>query len=124
MLQSIAASSASTSWRSSSRTSTSRVADASTRKLIDAKKAVWVLGGTKPGVMTKRAKWAFEDRAAADAFVKGNGGIVTGFPEAIRAAYEDMDQDTSMIRAKRKAVPANATGSAAPVPVPAAARNR
>ncbi len=80
-----------------------RVADAGTKKLVDAEKAVWVLGGKKPGVMTQRAKWAFADKAGAEAFVKENGGTVVGFDEAMKAAYEDLHQDTKMIREKRKA---------------------
>jgi hypothetical protein len=36
------------------------------------------------------------------AFVKENGGTVTTFDEAMKAAYEDMYQDTKMVREKRK----------------------
>jgi nitrous oxide reductase accessory protein NosL len=79
-----------------------RVADYSSKKLIDAEKAAWVIGGGKPGVMTKRAKWAFENKADAEAFMKENGGAVVAFDEAIKMAYEDMYQDTKMIREKRK----------------------
>lgn len=91
-----------------------QVADATTRRLVDAEKAVWVLGGSRPGVMTKRAKWAFADRAGADAFVKENGGTVVGFEEAMKAAYEDMYQDTKMIRERRKAKRAGAAPGKAP----------
>jgi nitrous oxide reductase accessory protein NosL len=77
------------------------VADYGTRKLIDAEKATWVIVAGKPGVMTKNAKWAFAEKADADAFVKANGGNVAGFEAAIRSAYEDMYQDTKMIRDKR-----------------------
>jgi len=38
------------------------VGDFGTKKLIDAEKALWVLGGSKPGVMTKRGKWALRRR--------------------------------------------------------------
>jgi nitrous oxide reductase accessory protein NosL len=79
-----------------------RVADYSSKKLIDAEKAAWVIGGGKPGVMSKRAKWAFENKADADAFMKENGGAIASFDEAIKMAYEDMYQDTKMIREKRK----------------------
>ncbi len=79
-----------------------RVADYSSKKLIDAEKAAWVIGGGKPGVMTKRAKWAFENKADADAFMKENGGAIASFDEAIKMVYEDMYQDTKMIREKRK----------------------
>lgn len=79
-----------------------RVGDASTRKLLDAEKAFWVVGGNKPGVMTKRAKWAFETKESAEAFAKENGGALATFEEAMKAAYEDMYNDTRMIREKRK----------------------
>ena len=78
------------------------VGDYGSKKLIDAEKAAWVVGGGKQGVMTKRAKWAFEKRDDAVAFVKENGGDATTFDEAIKMAYEDMYQDTKMIRDKRK----------------------
>jgi len=78
------------------------VGDYQTKKLIDAEKATWVIGGNKPGVMTKRAKWAFENKADADQFIKENGGKLATFEEAIKASYEDMDSDTKMIREKRK----------------------
>jgi copper chaperone NosL len=78
------------------------VADHASRKLVDAEKAVWVIGGGKPGVMTRRAKWAFEERAQAEAFVKENGGTIASFDDAMKAVYEDLHQDTKMIREKRK----------------------
>lgn len=84
------------------------VSDMPTRKLVDAEKAVWVIGGSKPGVMTKRAKWAFADKAGAEAFVKENGGKVITFDQAIAAAYEDMYRDNQAIREKRKAAKAKA----------------
>jgi hypothetical protein len=61
-----------------------------------------VVGGNKPGVMTKRAKWAFENKADADAFIKENGGTPASFEEAVKLSYEDMYQDTKMIRERRK----------------------
>jgi len=78
------------------------VGDFKTRKLIDAEKASWVIGGSKTGVMTKRAKWAFESKADAEVFIKENGGKPASFDEAIKASYEDMYADTKMIREKRK----------------------
>jgi nitrous oxide reductase accessory protein NosL len=79
-----------------------QVADMGTKVLVDAEKATWVLGGAKQGVMTKRGKWAFAERAAAEAFAKENGGTVVTFDDAMKAAYEDLWQDTKMIREKRK----------------------
>lgn len=80
-----------------------QVGDFGAKKLVNAESAAWVIGGGKPGVMTARAKWAFETKTAAEAFVKENGGTLAGFEEAVKAAYEDMYQDTKMIRDRRKA---------------------
>jgi len=49
-------------------------ADYNKKNLIDAEKAYWVIGGKKPGVMTKTAKWAFAEKKDAEAFIKENGG--------------------------------------------------
>jgi copper chaperone NosL len=81
---------------------TIEVGDYNTKALIDAETAVWVIGGNKPGVMSKRAKWAFSDERAAAAFVKENNGKVATFEEAMKITYEDMYSDTKMIREKRK----------------------
>lgn len=79
-----------------------QVGDYNTKKLIDAEQATWVIGGSKPGVMTKRGKWAFEKKADAETFIKDNGGAVASFNDAIKAAYEDIYADTKMIRERRK----------------------
>ena len=78
------------------------VGDYNTKELIDAQNATWVIGGDKPGVMTKRAKWAFDSKANAEKFVAEHGGEIVGFEEAIKSSYEDMYADTKMIREKRK----------------------
>jgi copper chaperone NosL len=78
------------------------VADYSTRTLIDAEKAAWVVGGSKPGVMTRTPKWAFEKKTGADAFIKENGGEPTSFDGAVKTAYADMYEDVKMIRDKRR----------------------
>jgi copper chaperone NosL len=66
-----------------------KVADRDTQKLIDAEKAVWVIGGKKRGVMTIRAKWAFTTREGAQKFVDAYGGMVSTWAEALAAARED-----------------------------------
>jgi nitrous oxide reductase accessory protein NosL len=78
------------------------VGDFNTKKLIDAEQAFWVIGGNKPGVMTKRAKWAFEKKADAEAFIAKEGGTMATFDQAIKASYEDIYADTKMIRERRK----------------------
>ena len=70
--------------------------------LVDAEKAYWVLGGNKPGVMTKRAKWAFAKKEDAEKFMAENGGSAITFEQAFKAAYEDMYADTKMIQDRRK----------------------
>lgn len=66
-----------------------RVADHDTQKLTDAKKAAWVIGGKERGVMTALAKWAFASKAAAQAFIKENGGRLATFDEALSLAEKE-----------------------------------
>jgi nitrous oxide reductase accessory protein NosL len=66
------------------------VGDYSSRKLIDAEKAFWVLGGSKTGVMSIRGKWAFEEREESSKFMKENGGRLADFDEVMRASFQDM----------------------------------
>ena len=53
-----------------------QVGDYGTKGLINAETAVWVIGGSKPGVMTKNAKWAFANKADAEKFQQENGGRI------------------------------------------------
>ncbi|MHB8843907.1 MAG: nitrous oxide reductase accessory protein NosL [Nitrospirota bacterium] len=79
-----------------------KVGDFNGKQLIDAEKAFWVVGGSKPGVMSKRGKWAFEKKEDAEAFLKTNQGSMASFEEAMKMAYEDMYDDTKAIRERRK----------------------
>jgi nitrous oxide reductase accessory protein NosL len=79
-----------------------KVGDYGTHQLINAEKAFWVIGGSKQGVMTKQAKWAFAKKDAAEKFIKENGGKLATFDAVMKASYEDLYQDTKMIREKRK----------------------
>jgi nitrous oxide reductase accessory protein NosL len=78
------------------------VGDFNEKKLLDVEKAIWVIGGNKMGVMTKRAKWAFGKKEDAEKFKAENGGNLASFEQAIKASYEDMYADTKMIRERRK----------------------
>ena len=78
------------------------VGDYNTKNLIAAEQAVWVVGGDRPGVMTRNPKWAFSDRVSADEFVTHHGGQISSFKEAIEMAYVDMYEDTLRIRKMRK----------------------
>ena len=78
------------------------VADYNTKKLVDAEKAFWVIGGGKMGVMTKRAKWAFALQADALNFISAFGGQTADYSQSVKAAFEDMYEDLMMIRHKRQ----------------------
>ena len=65
------------------------VADRTTRVLVDADKAVWVMGGQKRGVMTSKPKWAFATEAAARSFVQDYGGTITPWAAVLAAAREE-----------------------------------
>ena len=78
------------------------VGDYNLKTLMDAEKATWIIGGNKMGVMTKRAKWAFEKKEDAEKFKAENGGDLASFEQALKAAYEDMYADIKMIRERRK----------------------
>jgi hypothetical protein len=78
------------------------VGDYGTKTLIDAEKATWVIGGKKPGVMTKNAKWAFAKKEDAEKYRQEQGGRLASFDEAVEAAHQDLYNDTKMIRERRK----------------------
>lgn len=74
------------------------VADYTTKELIDARTATWVVGGNKEGVMTSVAKWAFAKEEDAQKFVKENGGKTTTFDEAIRASEKEIGEGNGTTR--------------------------
>jgi copper chaperone NosL len=80
------------------------VGDYNSHKLIDATTAYWVIGGDLSGVMSPRAKWAFETKAEAESFTKEYGGQKTTFYEALHASYEDLylDAKTTIERVRER----------------------
>lgn len=80
-----------------------QVADYDTRQLIAAKAAVWVMGGSKSGVMTGEPKWAFASRAAAQRFVQQNGGAIVSFPQAMKAATGEIETGAGNMHQPRQA---------------------
>lgn len=81
---------------------TSQVADYNTKKLTDASSAAWVIGGSKKGVMTPVAKWAFADKKDADVFIKANGGKLATFDEALKAAEKELADRAAKKQADHK----------------------
>ena len=77
------------------------VADHGSGKLVDAEKAVWVVGAGVPGVMAAKSRVAFAEKAAAEAFRAEKGGEIADFDAAITSTYCDMWTDTQGIRARR-----------------------
>ena len=65
------------------------VADLNTKKLVDAEKATWVIGGSKKGVMTRNPKWAFALKADAVAFISKNGGQVATYKDVLSLAGKE-----------------------------------
>jgi copper chaperone NosL len=68
-----------------------QVADCKSRALIDARSAVWVIGGKKSGVMTEVGKWAFARKEDAEAFRATNGGKLSDFNEALEQSRKELD---------------------------------
>ena len=69
------------------------VADRSTHELIDAKQAVWIIGGNKRGVMTPVPKWAFEKQVNANAFVNSYGGKIVTWEEVFAATRREIAEN-------------------------------
>ncbi len=70
--------------------------------LVDADKAVYLVGSKLPPVMSRTSKYAYASREAAEAVKAEQGGELTDFDGALKAAYLDMAADTAMIRKKRE----------------------
>jgi nitrous oxide reductase accessory protein NosL len=66
-----------------------QVGDYNSKKLIDAKTAIWVIGGSKKGVMTPVAMWAFAEKKEAEVFIQKNGGTLATFDDALKAAEKE-----------------------------------
>ncbi len=97
------------------------VADRDTHALVEASAAAWVVGGRRKGVMTQRPKWAFATRAAAEAFVRAEGGEVVAWEAALAAAHEDLAAERSQAEARRRRAQASGCGARVRPEVPAAA---
>ncbi|GFO68081.1 hypothetical protein GMLC_16600 [Geomonas limicola] len=61
-----------------------RVADFYSKELVEAKSAVWVVGGRERGVMTSPGKWSFARSEDAGRFVKEQGGAITPWEEVLK----------------------------------------
>ncbi len=72
-----------------------KVVDNTTLKFIDANKAFYVVGSSKPATMAKKiSKYAFGTKEAVQAFAKKFGGKVMRYAEALKIAKRDFESDT------------------------------
>jgi nitrous oxide reductase accessory protein NosL len=78
------------------------VTDAKTEKLVDAKKAHYLVGSNIPGTMTRVSKLAFEGKADAQTFQNRYGGKIVTFFEAFKIAQMSLEKDIAMTTAKKK----------------------
>lgn len=75
-----------------------KVVDAKTEKLIDAKKAFYVIGSKAKGTMSMVSKLAFENKADANNFIKEYGGKLSTFQEAIKEATKSLKKDSQNMK--------------------------
>ena len=78
-----------------------KVVDVSSLKFIDVESATYVVGSSKPGTMTMVSKYAFADKADAEAFASANGGDVVDYSGAYKAAESHFAKDSKMIEKKQ-----------------------
>ena len=78
-----------------------KVVDVTTLKFILVEKAIYVVGSRKKGTMSAVSKYAFAKKADAEAFAKANGGKVTDFNGALKAAKAEFAKDSQMIAKKQ-----------------------
>lgn len=71
------------------------------KPLVEAERAVFLVGSKLPGVMTAQSKVAYGGEEAAKAAQAAHGGDVAGFDQALLAAYTGMSQDVARIRKMR-----------------------
>ncbi|SDK06476.1 nitrous oxide reductase accessory protein NosL [Aliiruegeria lutimaris] len=77
-------------------------AEGEVKPLADTAEMAYVINPAKMGTMTKVSKWAYADKAAAEAAAaEAEGTSIVGFDDALRAAFASMAEDTIAIRKRR-----------------------
>ncbi len=77
-----------------------KAVDYDSKKLIDARKAFFLIGSDLPGTMTATSKLAFASREVAERYQKKHGGSVGTFEDALKRAVADLGPDKSMLTKK------------------------
>jgi len=78
-----------------------RVVDNSTMKMIDAKKASYVVGSNKPATMNSVSIYGFGTVDAAKKFVSENGGEVKTFDEVYKMVKSTQAQDMAATKQRQ-----------------------
>jgi len=77
------------------------VADYDTKKLINARKAHFVIGSDLPGTMTPVSKLAFASLDVAKKYQKEHGGTIGTLDDALKRALEGRGEDMALIKKKK-----------------------
>ena len=78
-----------------------KVVDNTTLKFVDASKAWYAVGSSKAGTMTMTSKYAFANKADAEAFAKEFGGKVMNFDNTLASVNSMLEKETAMIHKKQ-----------------------
>ncbi len=78
-----------------------QVVDNSTLKFIDATKAFYVVGSSKPATMSKVSKYAFGTKSAATTFAKQFGGKIMKYAKLEKIVKQNLKKETMGIRKKQ-----------------------
>lgn len=78
-----------------------KVVDNTTLKFVDAAKAWYVIGSSKAGTMSMTSKYAFSNKADAEAFAKEFGGKVMNFDETLASVKSTLAKETAMVKKKQ-----------------------
>jgi len=87
--------------KSGKKVSNIRVVDNASLKFMDANTAWYVVGSNKPGTMSAVSKYAFANKADAQAFAQANGGKVMDFKSTLALVEQGLDKESSMIHQKQ-----------------------
>ena len=77
------------------------VVDTNSLKLIDAKKAFYVIGSSKEGTMSSISEYAFLKKEEAEKFKQEFGGTINNFDESLKLAKERLENDNKVLDEKR-----------------------
>ena len=78
-----------------------QVVDTNSLKLIDAKKAFYVIGSSKEGTMSSISEYAFFKKEEAEKFKNEFGGTIYNFDESLKLSKERLENDNKVLDEKR-----------------------